>query len=442
MKRPANAVPRREPLHAGSPAERRHAGARSRGAVGLAAQALALVGAIGCTGEDPPELFSKPYRDEWRREVDLDFRYIVNGTVQISTITIGGAPVGQGENFANRGDVVVEFHDQEKIFVDVRRFTSSRSKEGAEEDFADLVLVATNGTLADPDDIDADKRCNEGEWKDGCQIRIYYRGQTQLARSGADFHVVLPREYRHKIIIYTGDNTESDDYENRGDVCVDGANATVEARLANGLAFVKLADDTTPMPRCTLQPNLYNTCVSGDRSTWWREQDGEGGDGCGCISQIGEFGRVKIDSLDNAAATAVVQVPENLWTDINLINEATGQMRGTSPACQDTSPAGTRCDACVDLPDYEFDASVGDDSVRSVWENRGVAWKPNAEVTAGGFAVALTAKACQDVRFTESPRDFVGENQGNEQESEERGNLTVCHDCLTGKSCLDLISGL
>lgn len=81
-----------------------------------------------CPG--PTELDElEPYRGDWITLTSDPLPFVHtdgDGTPLISTITIGGKPVRSGgnENFANRGDVIVEFWDREEI----KRFSIRRTE--------------------------------------------------------------------------------------------------------------------------------------------------------------------------------------------------------------------------------------------------------------------------------------------------------------------------
>ena len=390
----------------------------------------------GCPGDEPGGGGSnlQPFRDDWKVEAEVPFPYLdAENVAQISNVEIGGLETR--DNFANRGDVIVEFADTNTIKIEFRRFTMAPDEATAQEDFDALSLWAWNDSVKPPDEIeDPDtKDClTEAGWMDGCKIRVYYDGRSQLARAGADIRVTLPQIYRHAIDITTNDNDTDSDYHNRGNVCVSNLNGTADITLGNGVAYVSLAESTTPMPRCPA--DFLAECEGwpdGSGSEAWAQE-------CPCINAIGEFGQVKVDSIDAAAADAVVDIPGNIWAAINLTNEASGQMRNP---VQDAP--GARCDAVVTVPGYEIDPQIGDDVSRDPWRNKGFLNHPSdAAITGAGFNVQLTSSDCAPVTQTEEPSDFVGVNNGSMQHTTERGNLQVCTNCIRGQSCTQLIDSL
>ena len=375
----------------------------------------------------------QPFRDQWRTEAEVPFPYLDDeGDAQITNISIGG--LRTRDNFANRGDVIVQFADADTIKIELRRFTMASNQDRAEEDFADLQLWAFDDAVKPPHEIEDSvaKDCLAAGWMDGCEIRVYYDGLSQLSRAGADIRVTLPRSYRHSIEIVTEDNDEDSDYHNRGNVCVSDLPGTADITLGNGVAYVSLAEGTTPMPRCSAEDIAEcEGWPDGSGEQAWAQE-------CPCVNAIGEFGRVKVEALDAAAADMLVDIPADIWAAINLTNEASGQMR--NPV--EDAP-GVRCDAVVDVPGYVFDPQIGDELTRDPWRNKGFSNHPSdAAIVGAGYNVQLSASDCAPVTQTEHPEDFVGTNHGNEQETHERGNLQVCSGCIRAQSCEDLLEAL
>jgi hypothetical protein len=394
---------------------------------------LSSVLALSACG-DPPSTGTglTPFRDGWVVEADVPFSYLDgDGTPQITQITIGASsPVSN--NFMNRGDVIVEFADTDRITIEMRRFTMASNAESSREDLDALSLWAFNASPGNPDNIPAENDCTVGSWKNGCRVYVYYDGMSQLARSGADLRVTIPSNYRHVLNVETADNDTDSDYHNRGNVCVANLNATLDVNLGNGQAFVTLAENASPMPRCSadgVQACETWTDAEGNPAAWAAE--------CPCVNTIGEFGQIQVTSLDAAAADMTVDIPASLWTSINMSNEASGQMRGVP--CGADGADGTCC-ATVDVPGYEIDPSIGDDQTRDPWVNKGFLNHPSpAAIMGAGFSVQLTSKDCAPVTSTENPDDFVGPGNGADQPTVERGNLTVCAGCLRATGCDALI---
>lgn len=402
---------------------------------------LALAVALsGCPSEEPSSSGSSadgmasascegtgivPFRDDWVLEGDFAL------PDDVQTIRIGGRLTGGTDrNFANRGDVVVGFDGEPgRIVIEMRRFTAAFCEATAAEDFADLSLWAYAGVSGDPlppGQMDPTASCLEGGWRDGCSVRVYYDGLSQLARSGADLRVTLPADYRGLLDIVTEDNDADPDYFNRGDVCVLDLPGSAEIELGSGRAFVRLAADITPSPRCAADD--VATCESWpcagpddacDGSQAWANE-------CPCVAQLGEFGRVNIDTADIAAMDAQIDLPASLWSSITARNEGPGQT------------LEEHCAAIVDVPGYVQLDGPGNDFP---WETRGTVSYPGLPAVAGaGYAVQLFSSACAPVPHTDVPEDFVGTGQGGAQASEVRGGLHVCTGCLSDvASCDDLV---
>jgi hypothetical protein len=394
--------------------------------LGLVASVLAGCGDSGGSGTG-----LTPFRDSWEVEAEVPFEYRDgDGNPQITSISIGNStPIG--DNFMNRGDVIVKFADTSNITVELRRFTMASNEDLAQEDFDALQLWAYSASAAPPSDVDPETDCTSGAWQNDCRIMVYYDGQTQLQRSGADIRVTLPNEYRETLDIATSDNDTDSDYHNRGDVCVEGLNGTLDVDIGNGRAFVILDPATTPMPRCPAADIM--TCEGwpdGSGSEAWASE-------CPCVAGIGEFGQVQVQSQDAASANVTVDIPGTLWASMTMNNEATGQDR--SADCGASEPDGTCC-ASVDIPGYMVDPSIGDEQSRDPWSNKGTVNHPSSSAIMGaGYSIILTSKECAPVTSTSRPEDFVGKGNGSEQSIDERGNLTVCDGCIRSTGCDGLL---
>jgi hypothetical protein len=366
----------------------------------------------------------QPFRDQWRVEVDADFVHThADGTPLITSLTIGG--VETNDNFANRGDVIVNFDGpQGRILVELRRFTYNVSQEDADEDFGDLWLWAYAAPLARPQDQSPADDCLASGWQDGCEIRVYFNGQAQLKRSGADIRVTLPPDYRRRITVITEDNDEEEDYENRGNVCISGLHATADVEVENGNVWVSLASDATPAPQCTAEQ--IAACEN------WTVDDGMGGQipapwapECDCIAiGGGEFGRLELANEEEAASNMVVDLPAGLWASIRAENQA-----------PDQDAAGEHCEASVTVPAFELNETGND----FPWEAFGNASYPGEPAIAGaGYSMIATSSGCGPVLYTEHPEDFVGPDNEAMQATGERGNLEVCSGCIT-QTCDELV---
>ncbi|MEX1366115.1 MAG: hypothetical protein AB1Z98_23520 [Nannocystaceae bacterium] len=378
---------------------------------------------VGCTDEPPGGGDRLPYRDEWRVVADLDFVHttIEDGdeVVQISDITIGGREAN--DNFANRGDVIVDFNGMSnRIVIEMRRFTQTTSEDAADIDFENLSLWAFNASLGRPQDQDEEDDCVNSGWQSGCEVRVYYDGLSQLSRAGADIRVTLPPEYRYTLNIETEDNVADADYFNRGDVCVSNLFATANITPQSGNVWVTFNPNTSPTPICSDEDIA--------RCEGWTNEDEMGNDvaapwdpACGCINH----GALDVTNRDSSASNITVDIPSNLWTSIRAEN--TGEMQQTN---------GEFCEAVVELPgNLEYDATGND----FPWQVSAAANYPGEPAVSGaGYFVSLESSECVPVAYTPSPGDFVGLGNGDDQESEERGNIRVCNGCIT-QTCDQLI---
>lgn len=395
-------------------------------------------------GGGSPEIL--PFRQsDWTVEAQVPFEHTLeDGTVNIGNLQIGGRLTGgSNKNYANRGDVIVLFDGPEGVItVEFRRFTAAANEASAEEDYKALSLWAFNANQSSPlppDQMDAAALCNDEAtgWLNNCAIRVYYDGLTQLARAGADIRVTLPPSYVRNVSVITEDNDDDAAYFNRGNVCVQDTRGTIDVALQSGQAFVKVAQDAKTAPLCS--DDFIARCES------WPCEPGEGtclvdeemvdegsqawGSDCPCVSQVGEFGRVKVDTHDSAAANINIDVPANLWASITAKNEQMGQ---------DSSDPEKHCTVDVSgLPGFMELEGGGNDFP---WEKRGQINYPGAPAVAGaGYSVQAFSANCEPVPSTEDPDDYVGAANGSEQDSTEHGNITICSGCLASSSCDQLL---
>lgn len=394
-------------------------------ALGLwALAACAGGGGSGCNNDTDDGSARSPFRDDWRVVADQAFEHTAaDGTPQIFDLTIGGRE--ENENFANRGDVIVNFDGPaNRILIEMRRFTFNTNQEAADVDFEKLALWASDAPPGGPTQPEEEDDCIVGGWRTGCEVRVLYDGLSQLARSGADLRVTLPPDYRYKLNVITQDNIEEEDYLNRGNVCVSNLFASASIEVESGKVWAALAPEVTPAPKCS-QEQI-------DKCENWTVED-ENGDmvaapwapECDCIAVGGgEFGRLEINSREETAADITVDMPSGLWASVKAEN--TGEMQ---------EEAGDHCEATVDVQGFTPNETGND----APWEKFGNLNYPGPPAIAGaGFSVVASSKSCEPVAFTENPDDFVGTDKGKDQTSEERGNVKVCTGCIT-QTCDDLI---
>ncbi|MBC8067501.1 MAG: hypothetical protein IAG13_04135 [Deltaproteobacteria bacterium] len=387
-------------------------------------------GLIGPDHDDDSADRFAPVRDQWRTVHEGAFHVLDDdGEPAITDLQIG-LGLGYADNFRNRGDVIVELNGPpDTIKIELRRFTVASSEEAAAEVFEKLKLWAYNAKLgapARPAQMDDETRCGGADqagmpdpWLDACGVYVYYDGQSQLARAGADIRITLPADYRQRIGIATADNDAEDSYPNRGNVCVDGFAGTLDVEVGSALAFVKLAPDTAPMPACP--QDLRDACAAFD------DPATEGSDawaiGCGCIASGYEFGHVQVESRAPSPSNMVVDVPASLWTMVSAENHGSNEL------------AGKHCTASLTgLDDVEY---ITDDP-RQPWIRRALVNHP-PRAPATGYGVTLFSGGCDPVAAVESPEDWLGDDD--DPPSNLRGDVEVCTGCLAERSCEQLLPG-
>ncbi len=388
-----------------------------------------LAFAPGCSGSGSPGLKEQfPFRDAWRTVIDQDFPHLAgDGTAEITSLIIGGTE--SNDNFANRGDIIVNFNGQEgRIKVEFRRFTFAESADVAKEEFSkfDVWAYSSSGSPKPPKPEDAgsssqwadeDENCVTKGWTSGCRILAYYDGLIQPGRLGTDIRVTLPPTYRQGLDVITQDNVAEDAYQDRGNVCIDGARlADLSVSMGSGRVYVIAADDITPGPACS-QADIEaceNYTDPGDNSPAAWDPN------CPCQS----LGQAKVKSLDAEAANITIDIPGNLWSSMNLEN------------ADDPSNAA-KCTAEIDP---SLSPNLDDATADKPYQTRGEINHPSpAAIENGGYNIQAVSERCDSVFFTEDPDDYQGPDATEEQETELRGNIQVCNRCLAGKTCGDLM---
>jgi len=366
---------------------------------------------------------ARPYRDDWRTVIDQPFHtYASDGTLSIASVHVGGTSL---DNFTNRGDVIVQYADADRIVVEMRRFTMAESPELAERDFSKTeVWAATAPFPAIPYELDPAADCVDPEgftpWRDGCTISVFYDGQRQPERLGADLRVTLPRTFVHELVVHTDDNDADADYQNRGNVCIEGLPGSASIELGSGSAWVLMAEDASETPTCPT--GLRTEC----QQAGWASS-------CPCIAQNHAFGGVHVTSHGGEATDATVDIPSGgFWVAHHIRND--GSIAPGDPAL------GAACEATVDPSAGEVTLNDGIDPVFAPYVSQGMVNYPGAPATPGaGYDVQLVSDACAAVTFTEHPDDFLGRGNGAQQGVAERGNLRVCSGCVRDMGCAGLI---
>ncbi|MGH1342668.1 MAG: hypothetical protein ACRBN8_14000 [Nannocystales bacterium] len=389
--------------------------------------AATLTGLASCNPADNSTGVAQPFRGEWETVIDQPFNiYAEDGTIEIQTVRIGD---DGGDNFNNRGDVIVQYADVSRITVEMRKFTQVESQALAEEDFAKLSIWGSTATLpARPFTLDPEDNCVDPTgvqpWQDDCQIAVFYDGQVQVDRSGADLRVTLPRDFIFDLQISTDDNLADSDYQNRGNVCVENLPGSADITLSNGTAWVIVDENSSISPLCAAAD--VETC----EAAGWASD-------CPCLAADLEFGQVKITSNDGQAADGIVDIPSasDFWVGYLLRND------GDNTPGNDED--GALCEARVDDSAGQVRLAEGIDLGQKPNENQGSINFPGDMATEGaGYNISMNSAECLVILATEDPNDFAGVGNGPTQDRAERGNLTICSGCARAVGCDDLVPGL
>lgn len=368
---------------------------------------------------------SRPFRGDWETVIDQPFStYAADGTPAITSLTIGNEG---GDNFRNRGDVIVQYADTDRITVEMRPFTMTVSQTEAQADFDLLSIWASTTSLpAPPYERDPAADCadptGQAPWRNGCRVAVFFNGQNQVDRSGADIRVTLPSDFIFDLTVVTEDNDVDADYQNRGNVCIENLPGSADVTLSNGQAWVILDPSTPEIPEC---PDAMRTvCEDSD----WDPST------CACFTQGFLFSGVRVVSNDGQAADATVDVPGNFWVGYNMRNDAEG--------LPGNDELGASCEATVDDSVGAIALADSVDLESRPGTNQGSINYPGEPATLGaGYSILLTSDHCSAILSTEDPMDFAGPGTGPMQVPAERGNLQICSGCVRAQGCASLIPG-
>ncbi len=394
---------------------------------------MCLTGCANGCAEAPQDggcLNTTPYKSGWQTVLDGSIAVSTGESYDVTELKIGGTQ--SGGNFINRGDIEV-YHtlapasDQTQglgqIIVQLNKFTFACDDAEAFGDGADNPgrfsriqpwLFASNSLVPPSDPSLAGAECDATNgFLAGCQIRVYYDGQTQPIRDGADIRVFLPSNFAGKLILTTDDNTEDSTYLDRSDITVDGLQGRLEITMDSGVAKVKIADDAIPAPACGVDLNTacddYTDPLSGDPLPW-------SGD-CPCSAE--NLNSLKIDSRGNEAMNATVDAPPNYWAIANLNNVDELNSIAT----------GTYCDAdiaCDGFDTCELDPVDCSDAEKP-WRCKGRTNFPSGALDGTGVTVAMTSDGCGTVQYHSGPDDY-----NTAAAEEKRGLVNFCTGCLDG----------
>ena len=350
---------------------------------------LALAMGLPACSQDSELDGSRPFRDEWRVEIDAAVR--LTGENNFEEMVIGrNAQVG---DYVNRGDVIVEFHDLDRVIVEVRRFTRATTLEQAERDFNRLEMLARSawhGLPWDETSWSGPPSCSsaDGGFTSACAVTMYWADFDEEALQpdevGADFRVTLPSRFEGEIYVGTGDSNADLDYLNRGNVCVAANRAHTTVELARGRAFGSLL---APGPEGST--NVPSLSIEGKEADLW------------------------------------LDVPSDARASIDL-------------EYFDVPVADGECEGTTDLVGFNESNTTENLGQRRVL---GTAGPPGEGDT---FLIDATLRGktegCREIAFTETPDDFRVGNE--DQDAELRGSVHMCNGCIRDIPCAELIPGL
>jgi hypothetical protein len=361
---------------------------------------LLTLGTTGCSydviidpGRDEDDGLREqfPQLDDWRVSIDTAL------AEDVGLINIGGRAFEH--NFANRGDVEVRFDGEDgRIKVELRKFTFAPSVEDARSAFDALSVWAFAGeSLRAPDASMAASACAE-LWADACELRVYYDGQVQPLRTGADIRVTLPPSFDGHLSVHTEDVTVDDEYPLQGDVRIIGLPGSADVEVERGVVEISLAREILPAPACGFEAN--QSCEA------WTE-DGTPAPwalGCGCT----DFGRVKVEA---ESADVTVEVPVDLWAQLSLEN---AYESNTELGCEVEVECGSfeQCEMLFvdELVPGRLRAELNDPGERAL--------------EGAGYLVNVLSDACVSASYVDGPEDYQ------DPKVARRGDLRVCSDCL------------
>ncbi len=321
--------------------------------------------------DDP---LSVPLRDGWRTVLEAGFP--TQGDDAINLLRVGGS--AHEGNFANRGDILVDFTDAETITLRMRPFSRSEDERLVADELDRLSLWAfvTEGNAPlRPEEMVVSRPCigDDGNLRDRCALRLIYDGALQPMRLGADLWLTLPRSYQGELTLYTEDNAIDGDYLNRGNVCIEANQADVTVSMDSGTAFVKASSSG----RTTLK---------------------------------GEASNVKVDLPADVVAT--LRVTYASFPEIDALCSANFDVAG---AIEEDSSAGTNASDIV------------------------VVSGPQPRPGPSTVTINASLRDCQWLTSTESPREFDAQI-GADREPELMGSLDFCNGCLPDP-CATLLPG-
>ncbi|MEM6293738.1 MAG: hypothetical protein AAGA54_20860 [Myxococcota bacterium] len=318
------------------------------------------------------------FRGEWTRVI----HQVLPDDVE--EISIGGELAGN--NFGNRGSVVIRYGEPGRVLVDARPFATGVTEDDARQSMEGLRVRAT--TRGPSPELETD--CVV-VWKDKCAIRVVHDGNLQPQGSGADLIVTVPEGWPGRLRIETETIDLGEGSPLRADICVDGLSGFLEAELDTGRTLIRLDDDIETTPGC------------------------EGDD---CL-----FGFVRVLAADGAA-NVVVDTPDDLWTRFSM------NTPGHNP--HDVPESSPSCAASFERDDVVYAPGVDPDGPNA--HVRGIAAAPPDATESQGFEVTVHSESCFDVATLDVQGDCM-----TQEAVQRRGDLRLCAGCLDADPCASLL---
>lgn len=344
---------------------------------------------------------------EGRQPFVDEYEEVLRGPADaIDLLSIGDSLTS--DNFANRGDITVEYVDGSEIVVHMQRFTVQKTQAAADDAFSRMQFWGYDqSTPSKPTEDMAAIACF-AEDTSNCYARAYYDGLSQPARDGVNFRVEIPKGWEGDLVLITEDNLAEgiESYPSRGDVSVMGLAGNLEVELDSGNVDVKLDPNARHFPGCG-QPD--DECYA-DWAT------------CNCSepmniavgNRTSQSSNITIDIADPA-------LPANpdfqKWWTVQLEN------RGDF-----SSGSEFVCNATVDCAPFTS-CEINPDFDDQDWQERAEINFPGEDVGAikgAGIRVAVYSEECTIVSYVNGPDDFESEDLPEEK----RGELNFCVGCL------------
>ncbi|WP_198154457.1 purine-nucleoside phosphorylase [Plesiocystis pacifica] len=314
-----------------------------------------------------------------------------------------------GDNFANRGDVTIEYVEgTDQITVEMQRFGSYASTDQRDENFARIEGWAYDQSSPSIPTADMAAIACWAPETSGCHVSVYYDGQSQPVRAGANFRVQIPVGWPGDLSVETEDNLADGPttYPDRSDVRILGARGNVDVLLDSGNVDIRLDPDIPHYAGCSdSQACEEHFGVAPDPNE-------EEPFACGCDTPT----NIAVENRAGQSSNVTVDVATaDNWYTVQLEN------RGDFSAQSDFI-----CDAAIECAAFD-DCAIDPDYAATDNEERAEINFPGVNTIEGtGIRIVATSEQCSFVPYTEGPEDF----EADPMPEQKRGQLDVCVGCL------------